>query len=125
MRLKETHYTHYTYYSTLLFIAAISSLFSGCTKDKGEIIITCEPGTVVSYSAEIKPLLDANCNTSGCHINGFAAGDFTTYQGILSKFDNGSLKKRIVDRTMPSGFKMPDDEIRKIVCWVEAGAPEN
>ena len=90
-----------------------------------EVAIKCDPSTIVSFAAEIKPLLDANCNTSGCHTNGFAAGDFTTYQGVLSKFDNGSLKERVDARTMPPAFELQDDEIQKIVCWVEAGAPNN
>jgi len=116
---------YHTYYRTIFFLAVTSFSFSGCTKDKGEVAIKCEPPTDVSYAAEIKPLLDANCNTSGCHANGFAAGDFTTYAGLLSKFDNGSLKKRVVERSMPPTFELPDDEIQKIICWVDAGAPNN
>ena len=116
---------HHTYYRILFFLAVISFAFSGCTKDKGEFAIKCDPSADVSYSAEIKPLLDVNCNTSGCHTNGFAAGDFTSYQGIVSKFDNGSLKKRVEEKTMPPSFELPDDEIQKIVCWINAGAPNN
>jgi len=108
-----------------LTLAACALLMGGCTFDKGEVPIQCDPQEEVSYSSDIKPLLNARCNTIACHTSGFAPGDFTTHQGILPKFDNGSLKRRIVEQTMPAAFKITDAEIQTIVCWVNAGAPNN
>ena len=46
----------------LLFILGYS-----CAHDSAEPFVTCNPPDTVSFSTDILPILNAECNTSGCH----------------------------------------------------------
>lgn len=83
----------------------------------------------LSYTADILPIINGNCATTGCH-----AGDpsYTTYSAFKVKVDNGTLRKEVViDKRMPfGGFANPDGytdkELRELIdCWISKGAPEN
>ncbi len=82
----------------------------------------------ISYSADIQPIIQANCIT--CHgpggVQEFAP--FDTYEG-LKIF---TLNREIVDRVYGNGVnRMPptgalsDCNQLKIAAWVNAGAPKN
>ena len=106
-----------------VFVILIS--FSGCSKDDLEDNLECDSFGTLSYSATVNPIIQSNCSTVGCHTTGFSAGDFTTHAGILQKVNNGSLRKRTLDGSMPPNSKISDDEIRQIVCWIDNGALNN
>ena len=107
-------------------------LMSSCTKDVGADpallpkVINCDS---VKYSTTIKPIIDASCATPGCHVpGGSGSGDFTTFPDVALKVQNGSFKARVIDGTpgfMPAAGRLPDDQIEKIKCWLNAGAPNN
>jgi hypothetical protein len=79
-----------------------------------------------AYAASIKPLVEANCLSSGCHNSNSTNGDFTTYEGLKSVADKGALKARIVDqKNMPPGKSLSQDDINKVKCWLESGSPNN
>jgi hypothetical protein len=65
---------------------------------------------------------------SGCHEEGSLNGDFTTYQGIKAKVDNGSLYQRVVvQRDMPPPFSylyLDSCQIKEFYLWIKEGAPE-
>ncbi len=110
-------------FSQLLLLSVV--LFAvGCKGNDVEPEIDCT-GVTVSYATDIVPILTSTCNTTNCHTAGFSPGDFTSYAGLKAKVDNGSLRTRIANKTMPSGTTLTDDEIQKIVCWVDAGGLEN
>ena len=50
-----------------------------------------------TYEDGIKDLVDTNCSYSGCHISGFAHGDFSTYLGMQSHLENGKVKEQVID----------------------------
>ena len=85
---------------------------------------------VFSYSAGIKPILDANC--VGCH-NGPSAPlgiNLTTYTGVKTVASNGRLLGAVTHQAgfkpMPQGSaKLSDCKISQIQKWVQAGAPNN
>lgn len=81
----------------------------------------------VSFQTDIEPIFVNNCNIQGCHGNGSIDGDFTTYQGIKNKIDDGDLirKEVITQKSMPKGTTLSDCEIRKLTAWLDAGAPNN
>ena len=101
---------------------------------------TCDSAGVISYSAQIVPILSANC-TQSCHFSGAAGGgpsDLTDYNtvaadaaDILSPGDGGSLYSAVAwdnnyATPMPkNGSKMSDCDIAKIKKWAAAGAPNN
>jgi hypothetical protein len=82
----------------------------------------CE--TVVSYSAEIRPLIDRKCMP--CH-NGDGnqpfAPDLTTYPLVESIA--GLIKDVTQSRRMPKEGSLSDSEIATIKCWAENGALNN
>lgn len=78
------------------------------------------------YASNIKPIINANCISSGCHNQGSQYGDFTSYSGLKAIADNGLLKFRVLDnRNMPPSGFLSLEELTKIKCWIESGAPNN
>jgi len=124
---------------TVLFFA-IALLFS-CMYENEEELFPLEAAStninesgdstnVVSFSQRVKPILSQNCNSSGCHGAGTGAGrgNFTDYQGVKRKVDNGSFERRVlVQQNMPPNSRAPlsQAELNDIRSWINAGAPNN
>lgn len=112
---------------TSLIILFISITLSGCYFDNEEELYgipTCDT-TNVSFTADIQPIINANCVS--CHTaGGSAPGDFTTYVGIKSKVDNGSFNNRVlVQKNMPPSGPLSTCEQTKIQKWIDNGALNN
>lgn len=115
-------------------LAFVVVAFVGCYNDKYEELypsgpVTCDT-TVVTYAADVKPILDSKCNTAGCHNAGGAGGNFTTYAGIKAQVTAGKLIGCITwtpgFSAMPQGQpKLPECDINKITRWVNQGALNN
>jgi len=107
---------------------------SGCYYDVRDELygsaVDCDTTTVVSFSGDLVPLLDLNCNSSACH-GGGASPDLTTHAGVAQSSTEGSLLERI--RKMPgdpalmpkNGNPLPECDLRLFERWVEDGAPNN
>ena len=105
----------------------LTSLFLSCKKEENNNNqnqgVDC---STITYSGTIAPLVTIKCNTAGCHASGSVNGDYTSYSGIKAKFDNGSLKQRvIVEKSMPSGSSLTETQLKQFECWINAGAPNN
>jgi hypothetical protein len=118
----------------LLAVTAIA-FFSGCYNDKFEELyplggVVCDT-TVVSFATDLKPILNAKCNTAGCHNSASTTGyDLTTYDGVKAVADNGRLLGSINWTTgfsaMPKSLpKLSDCEISKFTRWVNQGKLNN
>jgi hypothetical protein len=80
--------------------------------------------TGVSYKNDIKPILDASCNLSGCHNAGTGSRDWTTYEKV--KANDGNIRARTANKSMPiGGLTLTQAEIDKIACWVDDGSANN
>ena len=107
------------------------ALSQGCYYDNEEELyqfVTGQCDTIaVSYADDIVPLLQANCNTDGCHKAGGAGnGIFENYQAVKAKVDNGSMQARVIDqRTMPPAGTLSDCQIAIIQVWLNDGAADN
>ncbi|MBL7913346.1 MAG: hypothetical protein JNJ41_19945 [Bacteroidia bacterium] len=111
-----------------ILLPAALGLLSNCKKkEKKDDLNNLDCSAINSgYSSDIKPIIAANCNSSGCHNAGSANGDLTTYNGIKAKVDNGSLDNRVIQqRTMPLSGSLAMDDLKKIKCWLNSGAPNN
>lgn len=137
-------------HSLLLFFSAVFSLlFSSCYYDnfkelrpQGAIPTPCDSLGVMSFSAQIVPVLTANC-TQSCHNpnatpgngnrdltdplmiqdaalnNGFTPGDGGPLYGTMSHDPN-------YGNDMPkNGSKVSDCDLAKIRKWATSGAPIN
>lgn len=120
----------------IFFFIALSSFFlflpSSCTTDQLEEVTAssiCDT-LDISYNLNIKPIVDSYCAYSGCH-DGVAPGNYTTYDGMVSFLESGSIEGRVInERDMPpsyanAGFtELPDEEFEMIDCWISKGYPE-
>lgn len=87
-----------------------------------------EVSSGLSLSADIKPIIEANCAVSGCHVAGNDLGlpNYNNNSTIISLASN--IKARTQAGQMPppsSGRSLTDAEIERIACWVDDGAPNN
>jgi hypothetical protein len=83
-----------------------------------------------AFEETIQPIIQGNCALPGCHVAaGMGTGDFTTYAGFLAQVSNGAVSQAIQHTgnvsPMPPSGKLTDCDIKKILLWVDAGAPNN
>lgn len=114
---------------TIVFI--LSTFLFACYYDNqedllGENFNDCNIENL-TYSNEIEPIIAESCAISGCHLPGGSGnGVFLSFEGVLEKVNNGSLKNRVVEeRTMPPNAALTACEIDKISFWINQGAPNN
>ncbi|UOB18118.1 cytochrome c [Abyssalbus ytuae] len=74
----------------------------------------------ISFSTQVKPVIDNNCIS--CH-NGSQFPDLRTYDGVSN--NAAIVKDQVVNRTMPIGGSLTNEEIELISCWVDNGALNN
>ena len=112
-----------------LFILTIASLSTGCYYDNEEYLYgTCDT-TNVTFTKDIKPIMDANC--INCHSGG--AIDLTNYNGVKTKVTDSTLYKAMSysysgvnsSKNMPSSGKLDDCSINKVKAWIDQGALNN
>lgn len=81
--------------------------------------------TAMSFSADIKPIIEANCVS--CHTPGGQeeVSPFNDYDGVVSYSDQIVERVKGVGSIMPPTGKLPACDQQKIESWVKAGAPNN
>lgn len=109
--------------TSILLIAAV--LVNSCSKGSA----TNTPATCtlsVSFSTNIKKILDVNCNS--CHAPGsgntLALARWTydgTYSNVLSNRDN--INAQISAGLMPQSAPLPQLVRDSVGCWVIKGSP--
>ena len=77
----------------------------------------------VFYANQIRPILDANCQVSGCHGSNVSIPSFGTYAEVKDRA--GLIKSRTSDKSMPPNGSLQNNEIQLIADWVDLGAPNN
>lgn len=109
------------YYSLVLGLLA-----AACKHDPQELPPpTCAS---VTYTGQVKPILQQNCMLSGCHNANSPNGDFNKFEDLKNLVTNGSFKNSVIDWNaprMPETHKLSDEGIRLLQCWLNQGAPNN
>jgi len=90
-------------------------------EDQMDVAITSVPE--VSFAGEIKPIIDANCQKSGCHGSNSSLPSFSTYAQVKANADK--IKSKISSKAMPPTGPLSDTNIKLISDWVDQGAPNN
>jgi len=83
-------------------------------------------GARVSFASDVKPLLDANCQVSGCHGSNGGIPSFETYDNISA--NAAKIKNRTGNGTMPpssSDKSLTTEQVQLIADWVDDGAMNN
>ncbi|MEM9990195.1 MAG: hypothetical protein AAF738_00460 [Bacteroidota bacterium] len=117
---------------TLFFLVA--SIIA-CNSDKLPKPIATDACEVqqITYVGEIENIIVRTCAYDGCHSNGAAIGDYTSYDKLLSVLENGLFATRVLDIGDMPPIYAPDDrpkslteeEVELIECWFNTGFPEN
>ena len=80
----------------------------------------------VTYVADIKQIMDAQCATSGCHVNGTGRVDLSDYTGVQGIAADGQLESRVlVRKDMPPVAPLSLCDQQKIKAWIQNGANNN
>lgn len=93
----------------------------GC-KDSLEVILQAPISQNLTWSDQLRPVFVANCVKSNCHAE-TGRGDFSKYSDV-KEYLNG-IKRRVASGSMPPDKRLSKDQIRLVVCWIDAGAREN
>lgn len=76
----------------------------------------------VSFNGEVADIITAKCSTASCH-GGTTEPDLRELSSIQSNI--GIIKTSIQNNSMPPDDSLTIEQIRRIVCWLEDGAPDN
>jgi uncharacterized membrane protein len=113
----------------LAFIAIAAVLASGCYYDKEELLY---PGGgpdcngAANKFVDVNPIVQTKCAFSpSCHAVGSTniGGPLTNYTQIKNKAQ--SIKLQVQTGLMPQTGSLTAAEKQSIICWIEAGAPNN
>jgi hypothetical protein len=123
-----------TVFCAILSVTSIQSCYYDNEEELyGTSSATCDTASV-KYATVVKPLIDAQCATSGCHnaSTASAGANLSTYTTTKSYITNakdffvGSIKHTSGFSAMPKGgSKMATCDIAKIESWITAGMPNN
>ncbi|MDZ7605549.1 MAG: hypothetical protein U5K79_08160 [Cyclobacteriaceae bacterium] len=89
--------------------------------DETSVVITSVPE--VSFASQIKPIIDTNCQKSGCHGSNASVPSFATYTQVKANANN--IKSKTSTKAMPPSGPLSDSNIKLISDWVNQGAPNN
>jgi hypothetical protein len=98
----------------LIVILICGAMFVSCKKDKSTYTPDCS-GAAKSYATDVAPLMSGKC--VGCH------SSYASYSGVSSS--KSTIRSNIVSGNMPQNGSLTDAEKNSIVCWIDAGAPNN
>ncbi|GAA5219426.1 hypothetical protein [Membranihabitans marinus] len=95
----------------------------------GITVVSCSDdpiitGEEVSYTADIRPLLDQKCSNPSCHGPGSVILELDTYDKV--QLAAAKIRERVwVSRTMPKSGTMTEEERELVKDWVDQGAMNN
>lgn len=109
----------------IVFLAAGVVIMAGCTKNGTDTSFTPDCSTTKSYAADVSPILQASCNTTGCHASGSheGPGALVTYQQVYN--NRSDIRKSVANGSMPEGATLTAAEKNAIICWIDNGAANN
>jgi hypothetical protein len=104
----------------------------GCSKGSssdsegggGGTTIDCT-GVPKSFATDVNPIIQTYCNQANCHNvgSGNGPGPLTNY---IEVFDARSrIRPQIIAGLMPQNTTLTAAQKNTIVCWIDAGAPNN
>lgn len=119
----------FTYQSSPVFTGLTSGVYrvkirdaAGCEAEDQVLLFSG-----ISLENDVKPILNASCAITGCHVPAAQSPNFTITSGIQAAASN--IKRHMEDNTMPpvnSGLdRIPEIDRQILICWVNDGAMDN
>lgn len=115
------------FFSVTAFCIAIG--VASCSKSSSNSTTTPttpDCSTTKTFAGDVAPIISASCATnSGCHASGSTNGPgaLTTYTQIFNA--RSSVRASVANGSMPQGSSLSSSQKNAILCWVDAGAPNN
>jgi hypothetical protein len=88
-------------------------------------------GITPTYTADIKPILDASCAKSGCHNaataeKGINLSDYANASDISreDRFLGAIQHKKGYDKMPDDAPMLPESQVQLLTCWVQNGSPQ-
>lgn len=109
-----------------IFIAAFFIVLSCSKKSGGNTDLTNNCDTVPkTFAADANPLFQTYCNQTACHNTGSTngPGPLVTYTQIFNA--RNSIRGVIQAGVMPQNTTLTTAQKNTIICWIDAGAPNN
>lgn len=129
-----------------VLLLGLLGLFSACQSEQIDNTTLVDPGTDVSFSADVQPILTSSCGGAGCHIDQTTNGvNLSSYDQVISSvglqynqrivIPGDGAGSPLVDKLGPRpefGTRMPqnaaplsNDQIALIRAWIDEGALDN
>jgi len=83
-------------------------------------------GVASAFAANVNPIIQSTCATDAtCHGSGSlnGPGPLLTYNQIFTA--RASIKTAVANGTMPKTGSLTTAQKNSIICWVDAGGPNN
>lgn len=117
-----------TVISSLAFIVSCSK--GGTTDDNdgggggGGTPINCD-GVAKTFATDVNPIIQTFCNQPNCHNtgSGHGPGALTNYSEVFDA--RARIRPQIITGLMPQNSTLTTAQKNTIVCWIDAGAPNN
>jgi hypothetical protein len=87
--------------------------------------ITCS-GSAKSFTTDVNPVIQGSCATSqGCHGVGSTTGPgpLLTFSQVFNA--RASIRSTVSSGHMPPNGVLSSTQKNAIICWIDAGAPNN
>jgi len=118
-------------YRLVLFITGLLFFCAQCTNEVAPDICNNVAQKVqdISYNLDVAPIIAKSCALPDCHVGAFPNGDFTFYDDLKIRADNGELYFRLTSGQMPPSFSevpaLTICDVNTIVMWINEGAKNN
>lgn len=111
-----------------LILLLFTLIFSNCTSVSTDDLTIPAPVSI-TYTANVKSIIDQSCATSGCHNATSNTQNLTleTYTQVKNAFQNRNALGRMESTTnpMPPTGNLPNTSIQMIKNWRDQGYLEN
>ncbi|MFY7841088.1 MAG: hypothetical protein ACOVP7_12475 [Lacibacter sp.] len=82
-------------------------------------------GAAIQFNANVAPIISSSCAISSCHEAGSSngPGGLTTYAQINAA--KVQIRAAVISGAMPKTGTLTAAQKNSIICWIDAGAPNN
>jgi hypothetical protein len=111
--------------SIIILFVFISISCSKSGSGGGGTTLDCNTVANKAFTADVSPVIQASCATTGCHeagsLNG--PGPLTNYTEVFTA--RTSIQSAVSSGRMPKSGSISSAQKNSILCWIESGAPNN